>query len=414
MGKCLINGTNNNTNDGRAIQILNFLVDKGLTPTQACAICGNCFVESAKRYDPKAYNPNDNGGPSYGLFQWHDKPAGVGRMTNLKNYCKGKGLDYTSMKGQLEFLWHENAGNFKQYFSSNTNLSVDAYTKWWERHWEVCGTCHHSERIAEANRLAGLYKQLNKVECTVELTGGSGAGSGGEDGGFTCNESDSLDSSINLGGNDSSVTGTGPEGEDVTGSDNTNTVNKKVIFVGDNVGSNIWKNSVLSKNTRSFSKASGKFGRTGIVNTIKSIMSDKNNKPKSILFYIGSGFDMSWAKSATALKNGVNEWLYQVSSATGYTEIFFVSTLHPSMDVVNGTTNSAKGSYQYVLNQTIKEWANMSTNYHAHYLDMTYLQNTILNSGGYRKKSGKSYTFTNEALKSIGEWIWYLLPVSYK
>ena len=84
------------------------------------------------------------------------------------------------------------------------------------------------------------------------------------------------------------------------------------------------------------------------------------------------------------------------------------------MDVVNGTTNSAKGSYQYVLNQTIKEWANMSTNYHAHYLDMTYLQNTILNSGGYRKKSGKSYTFTNEALKSIGEWIWYLLPVSYK
>lgn len=406
MGKCLINGTNNNSKDGRAIQILNFLVDKGLTPKQACAVCGNCFVESNKRYDPKAYNPNDNGGPSYGLFQWHDK-NGSGRFTDLKNYCKSNGLDYTTIGGQLSFLWHENAGNFKQYFSSNTNLSIDAYTQWWEKKWEVCGDCHHSERLAEANRLAGLYNQTNKGECTVELTGGSGVGSGIEGGEFSCSETDNLDSSINL-GIDPSVYATGPEGEQVITAD-SNTVDTKIALVGDYVAYNVWKNSSLYGNTRAYCKKEGVFGDTAIINTVKSMLSDKNIKPKCIIIYLGNGLWVGDAKLKTEVMDAVNSWLNKLVDVTKYTEVAFVSSVHSSKDAVNGT-NGGEGSYQYVYNQTVKEWVNDPIHYHAHYIEMTYVQNRILEDYVYRKRVGKAYSFTNEGLKFIGDWIWYLLP----
>lgn len=399
MGKCLINGTNDNSKDGRAAQILNFFVDKGLTPKQACAICGNCYVESNKSYDPKAYNPNDNGGPSYGLFQWHDKPAGVGRMTNLKKYCTSHGLDYTTIGAQLKFLWDENAGNFKQYFSSNTNLSIDAYTQWWEKHWEVCGTCHHSERLAEANRLAGLYNQMNKGECTVELTGGSGYG-----GGFTCSETDSLDTSISLGEETSSGTATGASGEQ-TNNTNSNTVSKKMIFIGDYVGSNIWANSSLKGNTRSYSKTGGKLNRSTVKLWVKQILSNKKNQPPYLIFYFDGSFDLSWAKSQEALHDGINTWLWELDIAAGHTKFFLVPGLHPTKDVISGNSNGAKGTFQYTFNQTLKEWAASSTN-NGIYVDLSSTQNTILNNGGYRRKSGNSYVFTNKALQYIGDCIW--------
>ena len=304
-------------------------------------------------------------------------------------------------------------GHFKSYFSSNTNLSIEAYTQWWEKHWEVCGSCDHKSRLAEANRLAGLYKQLNKGECNVELTGGSGDGSGGEEGGFSCSETDSLDSSVTLGEESSTGTATSAGGGQ-TSANNTNTVKTKQLFVGDNVGGNVWLNSTLKGNTRSFSRTEGMFGRKGVVDTIKKVLSDKNNRPKCIILYLGSGLDLSWAKSNEALRGGINEWLYQISGAAGYTELFFASTVHPSKDVVNGTSNGAKGMFQYIVNQTMKEWASMSTNNHAHYMDLSYVQNTILNNGGYRKKSGNSYVFTNQALHLIGDTIWYFLPGKWK
>lgn len=431
MGKCLINGTNNNSKEGRAIQVMNFFVNKGLSPTQACAIAGNCYVESGKAYDPKSLNKNDCNasktkcGPSYGLFQWHDvctrknsdgtwdESSCSGRFVNLKNYCKSNGLDYKTIGGQLAFLWHENAGNFQQYFSSNTNLSIDAYTQWWEKHWEVCGSCDHSSRLSEANRLAGLYKQQNKGECTVELTGGSGSGTGTEGGEFTCSESDNLDSSINLGEDSSGGTATGAEGEQ-TSTSNTNTVNKKLIFIGDFVGHSVWQNSTLKQNTRSFCKTEGKFNRPSVVATVKKVLSDKNNKPKSIIFYLGNGFDLSWAKSESQLRGGLTEWLYQISGAAGYTEIVFVSNVHPSKDVVRGTTNGSKGSYLYIMNQVMKEFSSQSFNNHAHYVELGYCQNTILDKPGYKKKSGNNYVFTNEALKLIGSEIWRVMPGACK
>ena len=398
MGKCLINGTNNNSNDGRAIQILNFLVNNGLTPKQACAICGNCYVESNKKYDPKAYNPNDNGGPSYGLFQWHDN-GGSGRFTNLKNYCNSNNLDYTTIGGQLSFLWSENAGNFKSYFSSNTDLSIDAYTKWWEKHWEVCGTCHHSERLAEANRLAGLYNQLNKGECTVELTGGSG--SGGDDG-FSCETSGVLDSSINLGTEITPATAAGPGGES---SSTTNTLSRKPVFIGDYVGHNIFTNSSLKYNAHSFSRTEGKFGRTGIEKTVKSVISNRKYIPQYLIFYFGSGFDLSWAKSINSLRDGMNEWLWKLDLAAGNTKFFLVSVVNPSTDIVSVDPNGGKGTFMYNLNQIMKEWANDTTN-NGKYVELSDAQARILANGGYRKKSGNDYVFTNKSLQLIGDAIW--------
>ena len=418
MAKCLINGTNNNGNTGRAIEVMNFFVGKGLSPTQACAIAGNCYVESGKAYDPKSLNKNDCNasktkcGPSYGLFQWHDvctrkNPDGswddsscTGRFKNLKTYCANNRLDYTTMKGQLEFLWHENAGGFKEYFQTNNKLSIEAYTKWWEQHWEVCGTCDHNARVSEAKRLAGLYNQMNKTECNVDTSGSSSGNSG-----FGCNDDTTLDSSVSAVEESSTSTTSSDAGGGNTngGNSDTNTIDRRPIFIGDYVGYNICKKSKMSGHFRNFSKEGVKFGLQGILKTVANILSNKKNKPKCIVFYLGDGVDFSFAKSIEGLRDRVNEWLYEVSGKTVYTNVYFFSSVHPSKDMVDGTTPNTTNTYQYAFNEKVKEWASESINNYANFVRLAEPQRLILNSGNtYRSLSNGKYVFNDNAFNMLG------------
>lgn len=77
----------------------------GLGTAAACGIMANIQMESS--FNPKAQSP----GGSYGICQWTGN-----RYTDLQNYCTEKNLDYTTLDGQLEFLYYE--------------LSVKSITVW--------------------------------------------------------------------------------------------------------------------------------------------------------------------------------------------------------------------------------------------------------------------------------------------
>ncbi|MBQ7669527.1 MAG: hypothetical protein IJS45_02255 [Clostridia bacterium] len=81
--------------------------DLGLNDAQACGVLANIYGES--RFDPQAYCIDVDGYPSYGLCQWH-----VSRYETLKSYCEMNDLDYTTVKGQMQFLKYELLG-YEQY-----------------------------------------------------------------------------------------------------------------------------------------------------------------------------------------------------------------------------------------------------------------------------------------------------------
>lgn len=76
------------------VEIARYLIKKGYSPAQASGIAGNIYVESG--YKTGALG---DGGTSYGLCQWHNS-----RWERLVEFCEEKGLDSSSVEGQLIYL----------------------------------------------------------------------------------------------------------------------------------------------------------------------------------------------------------------------------------------------------------------------------------------------------------------------
>ena len=64
----------------------------------ACGIISNIAYETGCTFDPNAGDPSYN----YGLIQWMG-----GRLSNLKAWCEENGKDYTTIQGQLDFMYWE-------------------------------------------------------------------------------------------------------------------------------------------------------------------------------------------------------------------------------------------------------------------------------------------------------------------
>lgn len=92
----------------------------GLNAAAVSGVLANIEVESD-------FNPHCLGdhGTSYGICQWH-----LDRFSALRSWCNGKGLDYRTLDGQLQYLKHELNGGFSQILSflrSVSNSSDGAY-----------------------------------------------------------------------------------------------------------------------------------------------------------------------------------------------------------------------------------------------------------------------------------------------
>ena len=93
--------------------IWDYFRSKGYSEAATAGILGNAEQENS------TFNPTlgTSDGPAYGLFQFEKS---VGNPTKLQNWCKNKGLDYTSVKGQCAYV-HAHLGSAFKSFSGKSN-----------------------------------------------------------------------------------------------------------------------------------------------------------------------------------------------------------------------------------------------------------------------------------------------------
>ena len=117
----------------------------GCNEAVACGILAN--IEAECGFNPEAYNPS---GGYYGICQW-----GSSRKQRLKDYCHEKGLDYTSLEGQLEYLHYELQTNEKEAWTrlqSVSNSASGAYDAAiiWAQYYERCSESYRESRGQKA------------------------------------------------------------------------------------------------------------------------------------------------------------------------------------------------------------------------------------------------------------------------
>lgn len=224
--------TNLSGNDGKAMRIVKFFVEKGLTPTQACAICGNVYKESG--YNETAVNKKSG---AFGLFQYLPKYS-----KDLQSSPKKNDFDY-----QLDYTWgrynaHKHYGDSNkgsamykkwsktelgEYFKQDKG-TLDDYVELWMCAFERCGVSEAGleTRKKEARRVVDVYNKQISGDCAKAIFSGSSDNSSVDtdsndvqenNGAVTDAVQTSVDcGSISVNGGGSVSDGTGGSGSDVS------------------------------------------------------------------------------------------------------------------------------------------------------------------------------------------------------
>ncbi|MDO4169265.1 MAG: phage tail tip lysozyme [Lachnospiraceae bacterium] len=119
---------NSGTRGANETTIYKFLTGTmGLNKAAACGVLANIYSESA--FSPTAWGDK---GTSYGICQWH-----ATRLTALKNYCNKNGYKYTSLTGQLNYMYYElkksynsSVLSYLKGVSNNAQGAYDAGYRW--------------------------------------------------------------------------------------------------------------------------------------------------------------------------------------------------------------------------------------------------------------------------------------------
>lgn len=140
-------------------QIANFLLNRKLPVHVVAGILGNLYQEST--LNPKAVGDN---GHSLGIAQWNKS-----RKRDLENWCKRNKLDYLSLAGQLEYLWHDLTKNYpgvyKQLLATKTVVEA---TKTFMDKYERPGVPHYEKRLKYAQK---AYLSMTKKQQQAVQTG---------------------------------------------------------------------------------------------------------------------------------------------------------------------------------------------------------------------------------------------------
>jgi hypothetical protein len=135
------------------MQIMDYFVEKGLTPEQAAGIVGNMQRESG--LDPDA-RENGGSGPGYGLVQWS-----FGRRDNLEAYAREQGQPPSDLKTQLDFLWQELNTTERatlDAFRANPNMSATEAAEVFCNKFERPGVVAMGDRTSAANQYLAMYQ----------------------------------------------------------------------------------------------------------------------------------------------------------------------------------------------------------------------------------------------------------------
>jgi hypothetical protein len=87
----------------KASLVVNGLIKRGFTKTEAISLAGNMSVESRFKTDA-------TDGRAVGLCQWQGE-----RLTALKSFAKAKGKAHTDLELQLDFIKYEMKDYYLQY-----------------------------------------------------------------------------------------------------------------------------------------------------------------------------------------------------------------------------------------------------------------------------------------------------------
>ncbi len=137
--------------------IWSYLIQKGLSSEATAGVMGNMQAESG--FDPSAIEGNGEG---HGLIQWS-----FGRKTNLLNSAKEKGVDWTDLNFQLDFLWDEvfsQSSVYRPKLESAgffTSSSVSKTTYYFHKYVEASADTEEAvskNRVAKAEK---IYEELN-------------------------------------------------------------------------------------------------------------------------------------------------------------------------------------------------------------------------------------------------------------
>ena len=134
--------------------------EMGLNSAAACGILANAYAESS--FNTTAQSNASTGAISYGLFQWTGS-----RFTNLKNWCKSKGLDYTTAKGQMGFLEYELTNSYSSvlsYLRKCANTAQGAYNAGYY-------FCYHFEKPSKTEERSVTRGNLAKNTYWPEFGG---------------------------------------------------------------------------------------------------------------------------------------------------------------------------------------------------------------------------------------------------
>ena len=122
-----------------------------LNRAAACGIMAN--IEQESNFDPSLVVVDSNGLLSGGLFMWNGS-----RFTALKKFCKDKGYNHLSIKGQMNFLKSEMKSTSKKVYSYMKSVSNDkdgAYNAGY--YW-----CYNFERPANKAKRSAFRGNLAK------------------------------------------------------------------------------------------------------------------------------------------------------------------------------------------------------------------------------------------------------------
>lgn len=129
-----------------------FFTSKGFTKAQTAGLIGNFVVESGR--DP--INPaavQYGGGPGRGLAQWEGS-----RRTALYNYANSRGLPWSNLQLQLDFIWKELRGTESYAYSkikATTSISGAAVAV--RQYYERPSVHADQARINAANSIYSRY-----------------------------------------------------------------------------------------------------------------------------------------------------------------------------------------------------------------------------------------------------------------
>lgn len=87
----------------------------GFSTNGTIALMTNIYYESS--FDYTSYTANDNGGPSYGLCQWHNE-----RYTNLQNSYPN---NYNTIEGQIQYLIYELENGYSGLYNNLLDGSLE-------------------------------------------------------------------------------------------------------------------------------------------------------------------------------------------------------------------------------------------------------------------------------------------------